>query len=61
MGFLSGIVSAVVKTALTPVSIVKDAVDVATGQEPENTKSLLESASDDVSDATDDLGDGNIL
>lgn len=61
MGFLSGIVSAVVKTALTPVSIVKDAVNVVTGEEADTTKSLLESAAEDVSDAADDLGDGDIM
>lgn len=61
MGFLSEMFSAVVKTALTPVAIVKDAVDVATGQEPENTKELLKSAGQDVKDATDELADGEIL
>lgn len=53
--------SAVVKTALTPVAVVKDVVNVATGEEADATKSLLESASDDVKDACDDLGDGEML
>lgn len=61
MGFLSGMFSAVVKTALTPVAIVKDAVNVVTGEEADATKSLFESAAEDVSDAADDLGDGEIL
>lgn len=61
MGFLSGMFSAVVKTALTPVAIVKDVVNIVTGEEADATKDLLESAADDVSDATDDLGDGDIL
>jgi len=61
MGFLSGMLSAVVKTALTPVAIVKDAVNIATGEDADATKSLLESASDDVSEATDDLADGDML
>ena len=61
MGFLSGIFSAVVKTALTPVAIVKDAVNVVTGEEADATKSLLESAAEDVSNAADDLGDGEML
>ena len=61
MGFLSGMFSAVVKTALTPVAVVKDAVNVVTGDEPDTTKSLLESAAEDVSDAADDLGDGEML
>lgn len=61
MGFLSGLLSATVKTVLTPVAIVKDAVNVATGEEADATKSLLQSAADDVSDATDDLSDGKII
>lgn len=53
--------SAVVKTALTPVAVVKDAVNVVTGEEVDATKSLLESAADDVAQAADDLGDGEVL
>ena len=61
MGFLSGMFSAVVKTALTPVAIVKDAVNVVTGEEANTTKTLLESAAENVSDAVNDLGDGQML
>lgn len=61
MGFLSGMFSAVVKTVLTPIAVVRDAASVVTGEEPEATKKLLESAGDDVADATDDLADGKIL
>lgn len=61
MGFLSGLFSAAVKTVLTPVAIVKDVVNVATGEDADATKHLLESAGDDVKDATDDLADGEIL
>ena len=61
MGFLTNMFSAAVKTALTPVAIVKDVVNVVTDQEAESTKSLLESAAEDVSDAVSDLGDGDIL
>ena len=61
MGFLSKMVSATVKTVLTPVAVVKDAIDVVTGEEPKNTKKLLESAADDIEEATDDLGDGELL
>jgi hypothetical protein len=61
MGFLSGMISAVVKTALTPVAVVKDAVNVVTGEEADQTKSLLESAAEDASEAMDDLGDGELL
>lgn len=61
MGFLSGMFSAVVKTALTPVAIVKDVVNIATDQEPEATKELLESAAKDVEESVEDLGDGEVL
>lgn len=60
MGFLSSIVGATVKTVLTPVAIVKDTVDVATGKDPKNTKKLLDSAKDDLVNATDDLADGEL-
>jgi len=61
MGFLSGVFSAVVKAALTPIAIVKDVVNVATGEEADATKSLLESAAEDLSAAANDLGDGELL
>lgn len=53
MGFLTNIISATVKTALTPIAVVKDVVDVAIGNEAENTKELLESAAKDAERATD--------
>jgi len=61
MGFLSGMFSAAVKTVLTPVAIVKDVVNVLTDEEADSTKTLLESAAEDVSEAVDDLGDGEVL
>jgi hypothetical protein len=61
MGFLTNMFSAVVKTALTPIAIVKDVVNVVTDQEADSTKTLLESAADDVSEAASDLGDGDVL
>ncbi len=60
MGFFSNIISATVKTVLTPVAVVKDVVNVATGNEADTTKNLLESAKDDASDALDDLVDGEV-
>lgn len=54
MGFFSSIASAAVKTVLTPVAVVKDVVNVATGQEADATKKLLESAGKDVEKAIDD-------
>ena len=61
MGFFGGMFSSVVKVALTPIAIAKDVVNIATGEEPDATKSLLESAAQDVSDATEDLADGEVL
>jgi hypothetical protein len=58
MGFFSNIISATVKTVLTPVAVVKDVVNVATGEDADATKNLLSSAQEDASDAFDDLGDG---
>lgn len=48
MGFFSNIISATVKVALTPVAIVKDVVNVATGEETNATKDLLKSAGEDA-------------
>ena len=61
MGFLSKLISATVKTALTPIAIVKDAVNVATGEEADTTKDLLESAADDAMESGEDLCDGDVL
>jgi hypothetical protein len=58
MGFFTNMVSATIKTALTPVAIVKDVVNVATGEEAESTKKLIQSAQQDVSEGLDDLGEG---
>ena len=60
MGFFSNIISATVKTALTPVAVVKDVVNVVTGDEADATKKLLSSAKEDAEDAFDDLGDAEL-
>lgn len=61
MGFFSKLVSATVKTVLTPVAIVKDAANIVMDEKPDATKDLLESAAQDVKDSTDDLADGDVL
>ena len=61
MGFLTSILSATVKTALTPIAVAKDVVNIATGEEIESTKSLLESAKNDVEEGFEDIGDGEFL
>lgn len=54
LGFITKVVSSVVKVAVTPLTIVKDIVKC----EPfESTEELLESAVNDVSNAFDDLCD----
>ena len=60
MGFLSNIISATVKTALLPVAVVKDVVNVVAGSEPDATKEMIESAIEDVKDGMDDLCDGEM-
>ena len=61
MGFLSEIASAMVKTALTPIAVAKDIVNVAIDEKPDATKDLLESAGEDIKKATDKLADGEII
>lgn len=60
MGFFSNIIGSVVKVALSPVAVVKDAVNIATGEDADATKELLQSAKDDASEAMDDLCDGDL-
>lgn len=61
MGFLSSIVGATVKTVLTPVAVVKDAVNIVSGDSPDSTKELLESIVNDLEEGFDGLGDGEVL
>jgi hypothetical protein len=61
MGFLTNMLSATVKTVLTPVAVIKDTVNIVTGEEPDATKNLISSAVEDVVEGTDDLVDGDIL
>ncbi len=53
MGFfdiIPNLLSAAVKAEITPVAVVKDVMDVSVGENPENTKSLIQSAERDISD-----------
>jgi|LakMenE18May11ns_1017448.scaffolds.fasta_scaffold9951822_5 hypothetical protein len=56
-GAIANIASATVKTALSPIAVVKDAVDVATGGEATATKDLINSVGEDLSDAVDEVVD----
>ena len=58
MGFFSSIISSAVKVAISPVAVVVDVVKVATGNDTNTTKNLLESAGEDASDAIDDITGG---
>lgn len=62
MGLFSSAFSAVIKTALTPLAIAKDAVNVVTGEDADATKDLLKSAGKDASDVVDEMcgGDGSL-
>lgn len=53
--FATNIISATVKVTLTPIAMVKDIANVATGQEPDATKELLESAGNDLEEAKDEI------
>jgi hypothetical protein len=61
MGFLTNLVSATVKTALTPIAVVKDAVNIATGEDVDATKDLLSSAATDIAEGFDELAEGEVL
>jgi len=58
MGFFSSLVGAVVKVAVTPVAVVKDVVNVATGETPDATKKTVQSAVEDIEDALDEMTGG---
>lgn len=60
MGFFGNAFSSLVKVALTPVAIVKDVVNVATGEEANATKENIESAVEDAGDSLNDLADGEL-
>lgn len=60
MGFFSNLTSVIVKTALTPIAVVKDAVNVVTGEDADATKNLIQEVREDLGDAGEDLADGDL-
>jgi len=60
MGLFGNLLSGIVKTALTPVAVAKDAINIVTDQDVNSTKKLLESVKEDVEDAMDDLAEGEL-
>lgn len=55
LGFISNIAIATVKTALSPVAVVLDVADILTGEEPEQTMSLMDNIGDDLQTAIDEI------
>lgn len=52
---IGSIAGAAVKVAVSPVAIVADVIDVATGNTPKTTGKLLESIGKDAEDVVDEL------
>lgn len=61
MGLFTNLLSATIKTALSPIAVAKDAINIVTGEEAETTKKLLESIKEDIEDSGDDFADGELL
>ncbi len=56
---LGNIASVAVKTVAAPIAIVADVVETATGNEPQNTKKLVNSIGKDLEDSLDELSGEN--
>jgi hypothetical protein len=54
-GFIGEIASATVKVVATPLTITKDVIDIATGNEAENTSKLLDSVGNNIEKGFDKL------
>lgn len=61
MGFLSKVLGAGIKTVLTPVAVLKDVVNIANGDEVDATSNLIQNVVEDLEDAGDEIGEGNLL
>lgn len=55
MGFFDKLISATINTALTPIAVVKDAVNVITNEEPNATEKHIGKITDDIEEAFDEL------
>lgn len=58
MGFLTNIVSGVIKVAVTPLVVVKD---IVSDDEELDTPKVLGSALEDIDEGFEDLLDGDII
>jgi hypothetical protein len=58
MGFFGDLLSATVKVVAAPIAVVEDVVMIASGQEADNTKKLVDSAVDDLVSAIEEATGG---
>lgn len=58
MGFLGKLISATIKTASTPLAVLKD---ISEAGETNKTGEVLSEAIDDLGDSIDDLTNGDII
>ncbi len=61
MSLFSNLISATIKTALTPVALVTDVVNVIKGEPPTSTINMISSATEDVKDGISQGIEGDIV
>jgi hypothetical protein len=61
MSFISSIISATVKTAMIPVAVVSDVVDLAAAEQPKATATTVTSAIDDLKEGFTKAIEGDII
>ncbi len=61
MSLFSNLISATVKTALTPVALIADVVHVINGETPTSTINMVVSATEDVKDGIGQGIEGDIV
>jgi hypothetical protein len=61
MSLFSNLISATIKTALTPVALVTDVVHVIKGEEATSTINMVVSATEDVKDGVSQGIEGDII
>lgn len=61
MSLFNNLISATIKTALTPVALIADVVHVINGEEPTSTINMVVSATEDVKDGISQGIEGDIL
>jgi hypothetical protein len=61
MSLFSNLISAAIKTTLSPVALITDVVHVIGGEEPTSTIDIVTSATEDVADGLSDAVEGDII